>query len=135
MVGSSENSLLDSAFLRTPSVICIYIAAVYLTEEDNGVPGENNRSDLSYWHTISHNVYSIHVRYSVLLVVFVICVVFFSSFVYMITNCRVWNLTIKCDKKRQIINTLLLNTVKPVYAVTSIQQSPVLKGHIFLVQS
>ena len=70
-----------------------------------------------------------------LLVVFVICVVAFSSFVYMITNCRVWNLTIECDKKRQIINTLLLNTVKPVHAFTSIQQSPVLKGHIFIVQS
>jgi hypothetical protein len=30
---------------------------------------------------------------------------------------------------------LLTETVKPAHAVTSIKQSPVSKGHIFLVQS
>ena len=30
---------------------------------------------------------------------------------------------------------MILDTVNPAYAVTSIKQSPVLKGHLFLVLS
>jgi hypothetical protein len=33
------------------------------------------------------------------------------------------------------VNYVVMNTLKPAHAVTSIKQSPVLKGHIFLVLS
>jgi hypothetical protein len=35
----------------------------------------------------------------------------------------------------QVVQSVLLYTVKPANAVTSITQSPVLKGHLFLVLS
>jgi hypothetical protein len=46
----------------------------------------------------------------------------------------IFNLLIKCDNL-QFLTRHISSTVKPAHAVASIKQSPVIKGHLFLVLS
>jgi hypothetical protein len=60
-----------------------------------------------------------------------------SKFLYKIMHLHVWLIlyTNVSTILFQYIFYKISNTVKPVHAVTSIKQSPALKGHIFLVLS
>ena len=64
--------------------------------------------------------------------------------VAVLRSCYLWYVLTRCDNKDNFLcdNTCVANryssyiicyTVKPAHVVTSIKQSPVLKGHLFLV--
>jgi hypothetical protein len=54
---------------------------------------------------------------------------------HMWVKCQPSNIARYCCKEGRVLILRKTNTGKPVHAVTSIKQSPVLKGHLFLVLS